>query len=352
MRSINAYRPDLQPRSATRVRFAARLAGLVIALGLTGCDNVEWGGAEFSLTQPAPERLASDTVADTVALPPVELPNGPVLFHVRRLDEAGRGWIQPVLELATAELRPVGPATAELDEAYADEFRQRYYNPGQAYTLVAGGARVGTFVVHAPADETGVLCREHRAEGHLELVPAATSLVEFLAWPPGAAPDSTGLEGLEAPAFRTEMPEMARILGSRGVREAGLAGNWRLGAPVDLEPVLMGSGPRGFAATFMVGDSLALGSPVDSAGMIFMVADYDPSRGYFPLFFDAEWYGPEDKRALRWVAATDLVVDTSSEWLLQAYGGEVSWYEVVGMRDSERAVVWRSLRGPQCFSPQ
>jgi hypothetical protein len=107
----------------------------------------------------------------------------------------------------------------------------------------------------------------------------------------------------------------------------------------------------GLAATFMTRDSLAEGVPADSAGMAFLVADFDPARGYFPLFFEAEWYGPGSKRVLRWVDAADIVGDTVSEWVVQAYGDEESWYELVGSVRGSREIIWSSRR-PVCEARQ
>jgi hypothetical protein len=114
-----------------------------------------------------------------------------------------------------------------------------------------------------------------------------------------------------------------------------------------LRALQIGDGALGFAATLAVRDSLGVGSPPDSAGAVFVVADYAPTLGYFPIYFDALWYAPGQKRALRWVDAADLVGDSSQEWLLQAYGDVGSWYELLGSRDTTMAMIWSSRR-PLC----
>jgi hypothetical protein len=312
---------------------------------LAGCE-VQWGGIDVEVREAEFAREDSGAViADSLAEPALpELPSGPLLFHVRRTDAAGRATIEAVAELADAELKPLGPRLAEQAAEYISEFVTRYYRPDQAYTLFRGRTRVGTFYVRAPALRGSGLCPELRAEGQVELRPGADTLSEFHAWPPGTR---SGEGGFELPVYRADMPAMAQVLARFGVRDNGIPGRWRFGPPADLRALQVGSGPRGFAATFMVADSLGPGSPRDSAGMAFVVADYAPARGYFPLYFDAEWYGPGQKRALHWIDAVDLVGDPGEEWLLRAYGDASSWYELVGQRDTARAVVWSSHR-PVC----
>ena len=67
----------------------------------------------------------------------------------------------------------------------------------------------------------------------------------------------------------------------------------------------------------------------------------------FPLFFEASWYGPGQKRALRWIDAVDVTGDGTVEYLLQAFGDSGSWFEVVARADTAMAVVWSSRR-PIC----
>ena len=323
---------------------------LLLALQFVACDNVQWGGLKVSITKPTFEgRGPADSLAPegAAAEPPFTLPSGPVLFHVERLDPAGRARIRPVLELAADdEIIPLGPRRLQVAEEYAGRFNERYFAPGSTYTLFRGGARVGSFIVEAPDQGGPGACPAFEAEGQLELTPLAAGLAEFHAWPPGVRP--AGAE-LEMSPFRAEMREMAGVLASRGVRDAGTPGRWRFRGrgPADLEPLRVGRGSRGFAATFMVGDSLAQGSPADSAGMVFLIADYDPARGYFPLYFDAGWYGPGGKRVLRWVDVVHLTADGPEEWLLRAYGDVSSWYEVIGQRDGRRQLLW-SGRRPAC----
>ncbi len=307
---------------------------------------MQWGGIEVDVR--AAEFAREDSaaaIADSLAEPLLlELPGGPLLFHVRRTDAAGRATIEAVAELAEAELKPLGPRLGEQAAEYISEFIARYYQPDQAYTLFRGRTRVGTFYVRAPALRGSGLCPELRAEGRVELRPGADTLSEFLAWPPGAR---GGEESLEVPVYRGDMPSMAQVLARFGVRDDRIPGEWRFGAPADLRALQVGSGPRGFAATFIVGDSLGPGSPRDSAGAVFLVADYAPARGYFPLYFVADWYGPGQKRALRWIDAVDLLGDLGDEWLLRAYGDASSWYELLGQRDTAMAVIWSSRR-PVC----
>lgn len=331
-----------------RVREARPLAALVALALLSGCDNVEWGGISIELREPVYESADTGAALDSLAEPPpLAMPTGPLLFHVRQTDETGGAVIEPVVELLAEELRAVGPLRAGRAPEYVDEFIARYFVTDQAYTLFRGNARVGTFYVRAPAVGGSGLCLELRAEGQVEFRPRADTLSEFLAWSPGV---QAGEDTLAVPVYRSDMLSLSQVLARLGVREREVPGNWRFRAPADLRALRVGAGARGFAATFVVGDSLGTGAPADSAGSVFIVADYDPSRGYFPIYFDAAWYGPGQKRALRWLDAVDLLGNADLEWLLRAYGDAGTWYELVGWRaarDTSRTVLWSSRR-PLC----
>ncbi len=324
---------------------AARATLVALALVGTAACDVEWGGVSVELKEPAFEVADTASPPDSaVERPPLALPSGSLLFHVRRIDVLGRATIEPVAERLEGALRPVGPLRAGRASEYISEFVARYYGREQAYTLFRGPIRVGTFYVEAPQVSGGGLCLDLRAEGHVELRPLADTLSEFIAW---AAGQQVGGDSLAVPVYRSDMVSLSQVLARLGVSERDLPGAWRFRAPADLRALQVGSGSRGFAATFMVRDSLGPGAPSDSAGSVFLVADYDPSRGYFPLYFDAAWYGPGQKRALRWIDAADLLGDAEREWLLQAYGDAGSWFEVIAERDTARAVVWSSRR-PVC----
>ena len=328
-----------------RHSLAASLGCAALVL-LAGCDNVEWGGVEVSIREPVYEKPDSLEAAPDSATqpPPLQMPVGPVLFHVRRLDQTGRAILEPVAELAGGGLRAVGPRRVERSAEYQSEFVGRYFRADRPYTLFRGAARVGTFYVHEPAVSGSGLCLEFRAEGHVELRPFADTLSEFLAWPPGAR---AGSDSLVAPRLRGDMRSLAQVLARRGVQDDELTGAFRIRSPADLRALDVGDGQYSFAATFLAGDSLGAGPPADSAGAAFIVADYAPASGFFPIFFDADWYGPGQKRALRWLDAADVLGDGRHEWVLRAYGDTGSWYEMVAQRDTAWGVVWTSRR-PLC----
>lgn len=334
-----------------RLGHPAAFAVLVLATSalMTACE-VEWGGVQVSAGEPAFERPVAveppgDTVPEAARL---ALPSGPLLFHVRRLGGGGEAVIEPVAELTAEGLRVVGPQRAEHSEEFVSWFVGHFYEADAAYTLFRSGSRVGTFYSRGPAVSGSGICVRLDGDGFVELRPAADTMSEFYAWPLGAR---TGTDSIAAPVFRDDMRAMAQVLARQGVNERGLPGSWRFGAPADFRALDVGEGRLGFAATFMVRDSLAPGSPPDSAGMVFLVADYSRAVGFFPLFFDASWYGPGQKRALRWIDRFDLDGDGQSEFLLKAYGDAGSWYEVVAGADADKAVIWSSRR-PICEAQQ
>lgn len=327
----------------------ARPASLAFPLTLMACD-VEWGGVQVEVHEPVFVRQETAAVADTARLLPLVMPSGPLLFHVRRTSRAGDATLRVVGEIVDTTLLAAGPRREERAQEYIEEFTADYLSPDQSYLLVRGGVRVGTFYVRAPRVGGAGLCTTLEAVGRIELRPRLDTLSEFLAWAPGVrVVGGLGREEFVAPEQRANMAELAQVLAQRGVNR--LREDWFLGGPDDLRALSVGSGPVALAATFMTRDSLAAVPPADSAGMAFLVADFDPARGYFPLFFEAEWYGPGSKRALRWVDAADVVGDTLPEWVVQAYGDEESWYELIGSVGGNREVIW-SGRRPVCEARQ
>ncbi len=323
-------------------RAGRRAAVLMVTLALGGCDNVEWGGIDVSVREPEVERVDTTVDADTVPeAPALRLPSGPVLFHVRRQDAAGTAVIEPIAELTAGGLNALGPLRPDRGAEYDSAFAVAFYPAESTYPLFRGPTRVGSFIVRESADPGSGACPALRARGWPELRPGADTLSEFLAWPAGTR---SGRDTLETPGYRSEMRPLSRVLAQQVVRRARTPGNWRMRGPADLRAARVGDGRLGFAVTFMVGDELERGSPPDSAGTVFLVADHDPARGYFPLYAEAEWYGPGGKRALRWLDAVDLVGDDAPEWVVRAYGDLTRWYEVIGRPDTARAIIWSSRR--------
>ena len=285
-----------QPRHLGQRRAVALV--FIAFAALAGCDNVEWGGIQVDVKAAVFERPDSlGPPPDSLVEPrPLEMPAAPVLFHVRRSDDNGGATIEPVAETLAGELKPVGPQRAERAAEYVAEFIARYYQRDRTYTLFRDATRVGTFYVGAPAVTGAGLCLELRAEGRIELRPPADTLSEFLAFASGVR---TGGDSLVTPRTRADMRSLAQVLARRSVQEAGMEGAWRIRASADLRALHVGKGSYGFAASFMVRDSLAVGAPADSAGSVLIVADYAPAIGYFPLYFDATVRsGPEARASL------------------------------------------------------
>lgn len=328
-----------------------RLAGAGVAAVLmsglaVGCDNVEFGGVAFRVESPQYERaMPAEAPPDSVAAGPVpELPEGEVVFHVVRTDVAGAALIEPVAERIGGSLRAVGPESPDVADAYVEAFTTRYYGPGSAYALYRAGSPVGSFYVEEPEVSGSGQCRRIRARGYVELRPRADTLSEFLAGPDRARGGATRLE---APPVRADMSAMAQILARRGLNERDAAGSWRVQRAADLRALSIGTGEYGFAATFLFGDRLGIGSPADSAGMLFLVADFSSAVGFFPRFFDFEQYGPGHKRVLRWIDQRDVLGDSTPEWILRGYGDTHAWYEVLARSDTLRVQAWTS-RQPVC----
>lgn len=314
-----------------------------LSLGVVACD-VEWGGARLTIVK-APERARTAETADTaegeVAIEPLRLPEGPVLFRVWRVDAGARA--EPIVA-AGAALGAIAPPAPDRWGEYAEAFRARYYVPGSELALYRDGVRVGTFRLEAAGSDSLGSCPALVAEGRVELSPAAVNLSEFIAAEKGLyAPG----EGFRIPDLRPEARELAAVLADRLLRQRRWDDAWRPRTAQEVRAVWLGEGPPGFAATFLRGDSLAIGSASAEAAALFLVADYDRTLGYVPRHAEYQRYAEGDKRAPRWVDRFDADGDDQLEWIVLALGSRTRWYEVYDVTGTSWRSIW-SGRQPLC----
>jgi len=318
-------------------------AGVVIVATLAGCDNFAWGGADLQIVPPPPAD-ALRVEPDRQVFAELGLPSGTVLFHVRR----GEGGTQviPVAEVSGDSLRTLRRPGEVSPEAFEGRFRETVMPRGSQFELYRRGAHVGSLTITGDGGLTA--CGVPIARGQPTTVAAAADAAEFLAFRRGLAPEVRG--EFVPPQVTPTIRRYASLVAERIVLQAGLPRprSWP-GAQRDLQAVeIMPGGHPEMAATYLVGDSMAVG-PADPQGWsVFYIADFETRRGYQPIYAEARAYPQTGKAAPRMVDHLDWDGEEGEEILVQIYGAEESWYEALSQRGGQWTKVWE---GPRCVSP-
>lgn len=306
-------------------------AALSVTL-LTGCDNVQWGGAEIAIIPPPPK--AASAGAEAVSAGGERLPNGPLLFYVT---PAGTGaTIVPVAEVAGDALRPLQPAKDW--RAYGTRFIAEFMRRGAEFALYHDGARVGTFVMQSASLPQSWGCTPlPLGVGIVELAPGTAAPAQMLALPKTQAPEIRNrLNPALAPTRGMQI--VAPILAERllRARHAQLPGNWQR-AMAQLQPFpLAGAVDPAFSATFLVGDTMGLGPSYGSvAYSLFFIATPQGNVGYDTSFVEFHNYPQGGKAAPRVVDYLDWNRDEQVELLALVYGETQSYFEAYGKKNRD-----------------
>ncbi len=299
---------------------------------------MSWGGADVAVVPPPPRPSGGPSPG---AVPGAEsLPDGPILYDITVTGETGT--IVPVGEIAGDSLRPIRPAADA--PGFHETFIAEHLRQGAEFVLFHQGVRVGTLVVEAASvDRTG--CRPWpRATGALEMSGGAADATRFLGLARLEAPQITRRLADDLTPTRT-MTVLAPIFADKVMRtrRLPLPSNWqRAFAQVQPFPVPSARDP-GFAATFLVGDTLGPG--LDDAGhSIFMVA-LPAHLGYDTVYVDVREYAVVGKGAPAVLDFLDWDNDDSMELLLRVYGTRDTWIEAVGRGENG---VWRRIFHDRC----
>lgn len=321
-------------RSVTRI--LARSAAVLILTGASACDNVQWGGNDVEIVPPPPRTQSvllepGDSVATASGLP-----TGPVLFHLLRTDGGVR--LVPIAEVSGDSLRTFRRPEGVAEEAYRQRFQETVIPIGAQFDVFRRGAEVGTFTVQGEGPPTP--CGIPTATGNATVVAAAVDAPQFLAFRRGLAPEVRG--EFSPPPMTGSIRTYASIVAERLILQAGLPRprSWT-GAQRSLEPVEIAEGAHPeMAATYLVGDSLAVG-PADPQGYsLFYLADYETRRGYMPVYTEARDYRRTGKAAPSLIDYLDWDGDGEDELLLRVFGTEQAWYEVIARSGDEWAKAW------------
>jgi len=315
---------------------------LLIVLTLTGCDNVGWGGASVAVVPPPPKPSSAQQTEEEAEAAEA-LPTRPVLYYVAR---SGRGaMLTPVAQLDKDSLIPIRPTGAA--RTFAERFVAEYMRQGAEFDLFSHGARVGSFVIQtARVPEQDVCPLLPVAVGTLELGVAADSVSEFLALGKAYSP-SVAKRVASAPANLERMRFVAPILAERMLRarHAQLPGNWQIAMRQVFPFPVSGRADAGFAATFLVGDTLGPGLDNSGYGLFFLAMPTASQTGWDTVHVDFRDYSKTGKSAVRTIDYLDWTRDDQVELLLQVYGVQDTWFEAVS-RDPEGR--WRRVLNDRC----
>jgi hypothetical protein len=296
---------------------------------LPACDNVSWGGAEFAIVPPPTVSAKPATNGKEIE---EHMPSGPVLYYVANRREGAI--MVPVGEITGDSMLPIR-ARADA-KAFAQRLIAEHLRQGSEFTLYHLGSRVGTLVVQsATPPEPNVCPALPRALGALELQPGVDSIPEFLAISSQHAPEIRRRAGAVPEISRT-MQVLAPILAEKMIRarHAELPSNWqRAMAQLRPFPVTGGADP-GYATTFVVSDTLGLGA--DNMGYSLFYIGTPAQFSYDTVFVAFTDYPSQGKAAPRVVDYLDWTRDDQPELLLQVYGINDTWFEVVGKKANGR----------------
>jgi hypothetical protein len=310
---------------------------LLILTALPACDNVEWAGADVEIVPPPPPSGALPVEPDVQAFAQFGLPTGTVLFHLIEGEEGDR--LIPVAEVSGNTLRTLRRPAGVSPQAYEKRFRETVLPPGSEFTLYRRGAEVGTFVVQAEGPVTA--CGVPTAVGQTTTVAAAAGEPEFLAFREGLAPEVVG--EYSPPQITGSIRTYASLVAEQIVLREGLPRprSW-VSAQRDLDAVeIMEGGHPEMAATYLVGDSLAVGPANEQGYSIFYLADYESRRGYSPIYTEVHDYRETGKAAPQFVDYLNWDKEEGKEVLVRVFGEDQSWYEVISQdEEGEWAKVW------------
>jgi len=305
------------------------LSALVMITAASGCDNVDWGGAEIHLVRPPSTAPDTGFVQDSVMSEPnLGLPEGPVLYRATRVGDEVT--VVPVAEIRGDSLLPVA---VDGGSEYRTAFAEARLPLGKEFILFAGGVRVGRTRVESVDEDLSFCTPRPTASGTAELLPAAATVEHFLALPadPGATRAFGEYEALEdvfqqrAASVQFQIDALRR----NGARfpEGDLV-NYR----VDMRSMqLGGGGPEAFAATFVNLDVARI-APADSAAHSTFLLGVQEGDGYRPAY---EWHrsvARDGKGVPIFWEQMDWDGDGDTEILLDILGEESRWSAAIDIR--------------------
>ena len=163
---------------------------LSILAAATGCDNVNWGGAELAVVPPPKVSGTPETSGEEIE---ERLPEGPLLYYI--VNNAAGATMVPVGEIDGDSLLPL---RARKDaRAFAQRLIAEHMRQGSEFVLFRNGSRMEVFA----EDDRHTASQSHERLSRAECacaLPRRLKLVDE-----GAARESCA-HPYKAPAYRSE----------------------------------------------------------------------------------------------------------------------------------------------------
>ena len=284
------------------MRSVARV-GACIALVLTvaGCD-VEWGGANFRLENPAPEPPPEVVAQGEVESPPTPLPEGPLLFAVRIDPTDGASQAFPIARLVEGGLAPLG-LPENPDDGWHGRFEAAFLAPGRELDLHAAGRRIGSLVLDGSTTTPNDACLPV-VTGQALVPVGSTAPIRAFAFVTSARADAPASYPVDA--LDNRMRTYGPILAEQLMRNSGESRPY-LAQRADQRVVSWPADPTpAFAATYLIGDQLDAPSPDNEAVSLFFLARFRPQGGYEPVWSEFRRYeGGSGKEVFAYLGAAD-----------------------------------------------
>lgn len=311
---------------------------------MAGCDNMTWGGFQWSLESSARDST-SEGDPEGEAPPVIARAEGPILYLVERDPEGttGTGSLIPLAIVSGDSLIHI--VDEEGLPGFPVDFPGERLAAGDAFTLFSEGTRVGTFRSDGEVgmDASHCLARP-RVNGIVELVPGAASATTFLALRSDATRDIRhGVHRRMESNYdqRVATLDLALELLPRLSARRPLS---ILDARRDLRIMdLDGNGAGTIATTFMHLDNMEVGRPTsEDAWALFFIAEaqgatYSPQ---YIWFRDAE----DGKGAPRLVSHLDWNRDGTSGIILEIRGTDSRWFAAA----ERRGGTWQTTYEDPC----
>jgi len=268
-------------------------------LAVTGCD-VEWGGADFRLENPAPEPPPEAVAQGEVEAPPTPLPDGPLLFVVRIDPSDGASRAVPVARLVEDSLAPLGLPESP-DAGWSARFDSAFMAPGRELELHAAGRRIGSLVLDGSSTVPNDACLPVATGQALVPVGSAAPFRAF-AFASSGGPDEPSSYPVES--LDNRMRTYSPILAEQLMRSGGESRPY-LAQRADQRVVPWPGDPTpAFAATYLIGDQLDAPPPSGQAVSLFFLARFRAQGGYVPVWSEFHRYeGGSGKQVLTYLDA-------------------------------------------------
>jgi hypothetical protein len=318
---------------------------LVMIIGASGCDNVQWAGVEMELRSPperapAPEPVAGD---EAPALTPIALE--PVLYLVDR-GEGSTATVLPVAQLGPGGYLalPDPDGTPDLVE----RFPLDRWEAGTELVLMSQGVRVGTLTLDGSHSTDETTCRlRPRTGGRIELLPEAAGQRRFLALRKGDFPE-TPPPGV-FPGLQDSFELRAGTLNVARLLIPQVQAPWPPSIPEIRRhhtPFSLPEGGTGLAASLIYDGGLEVGEAPPLAYSLFFLAR-EEGGAFRPL---VSWYQrvrESGKAFPRFVEAHDVRRVGTHDVLLETFGEESRWFTILGVQ----AGSWEVVHQDSCGLP-